>query len=634
MRRILYLPLLILFISTVDVYPYFWDFPRYLRENTKNEVVTDIDVVEDSGKYFLFFLTRGRTHSAITMVVTEDFIKYTGPFQVAGRIRVVKDFYPQFDVISKNGTFYCVWNDVDGSIFFKKSENSAGSWTDDIEVIKPGEISFSPRLFLTNKDLLLSFHAESGGRRIDHFYMLSENEGKTWFGPYPVAHELGGSFFPSFAMDSENYFAAWQSRPLREDVGEYAIPDFDIYLSRTKDLKMPWEKPSNITLNPAAEDVMPLIELGVGKLKLYWESDRDGVWGIYYREYNLQGVPLSDTFRVNSPIFNAHDPRIVQADGKTLVFFVEEREGKRRLVCSEKMEDGFKKEDPLSLIDTDVLSYFPVISGDELHLLYLGGNGVAHLGPDRRVSAPRPVSEKQEYIGLHGATVSWEQAPDSSGIEGYCYVFNKDEKLVPEIVNLPATSRSLRLFSAEEGVYYLNLRAKDIAGNFSNTVTIIFISDLTKPSSPTVIPPFVDIGGYIEGDSALLRWTGGGDDVAGYTYTLSREETSEPPGKILTEETSVQFKALGAGVWHFKVAAIDRAGNTGEASHLSFSIRVPTPAAGFEGAREMEEKGEETRSRLRIFLQLFYGKKFLKPILFICFACAICFALYCFIARL
>ncbi len=621
MRETLYCLLLMFYLSMFypsmgEAFAYYWDNPRYFMESTQKAAVSDFTVVEHGGRYFLFFLTRGKVHSAIAVLVTGDFENYEGPFSVTGGIDITEDFYPQFDAISLDGVLYCVWSTIRGGAFFTKSGDGGKSWTREREVEKPGELSFQPLLFASGSTMILSFHTQSEGRRIDHFYMISEDRGETWDGPYVIARGLAGSFFPFFTVHRGSYFAAWQSRPLSEK----AQPVFDIYLSKNMDVRSEWATPVNITGSALGEDVMPQLAVHEERLALLWESDRGGVWGIYYREYDLNGAPSSDAVRVNSAIFNAHHARALRIDGRLLIFYLEEREGRRRVGYAGKGDGGFEEFGPIPVIGTDVFNYMPVVRDGELHVLFHDRRGVAHIGPDRHVPAPRPLSLKERYIGLGGETVKWEQPADSSGLEGYCYVFGREETATPEIVNLPAGSMRLKLFAPEEGMYYLHLRAKDIAGNYSKMITIPFISDRTPPSQPRMILPPIDQEGYLEGNTPLFRWTDGGDDVAGYTYSLTREEAGELQRSILTSEPSVQYQDLEGGSWYFHVAAVDRAGNVGEPVRLAFSLRPPPPSEEVEeavGPREGEAFEVPARP-FRVFLARVYREQPL--ILIACFA--------------
>jgi sigma-B regulation protein RsbU (phosphoserine phosphatase) len=260
------------------------------------------------------------------------------------------------------------------------------------------------------------------------------------------------------------------------------------------------------------------------------------------------------------------------------VFYIDERTGTGNLSYSIVHEGEFERGESLGRIKADVIDHTPLYADGEIYQFWHDTNGVAHTGPDWRAAVPRMKKPFGKYIGRRGLTVHWDSPDDPSGIEGYLYAFNQEEKFEPEIVNLSPHINSLRLSADVEGTWYLHLKAKDGAGNISTTLTVPFSVDLTPPGAPLLSKLAVDEEGYIEGDSPRIEWSSRERDVIGYNYRLVSDKASArsiSSARIRTSRKYRQYRSLQGGEWYFQVAAIDRAGNVSTTSHLAFKLKSP-----------------------------------------------------------
>jgi serine phosphatase RsbU (regulator of sigma subunit) len=568
MKRIIVV-LLLFFPASFSLHAaYFWDYPTLIAESTEASRYSDVKAVELAGDIIVFALTSGMDRARIVFFRTENWDRFYGPFTAVGGIELAEGFSPHYDVIVAGGTIYLVWNTVWGDIRVVESSNRGSSWSDERVVELEEAFSFDPTLSMIGDELFLFYHTESTGRRIDFFYVKSRDGGRSVAYPQRIAQGFAGSFFPKVSSSGDKLYVVWQSRPFFEK--EASI--FDIYLAVSSDDGNTWSDPVNLTEDVLGECVRPHFFFSGDGLILIWEGDRDGVWGIYERKYDMSGNPLEEPKKLNPSLFTAVSATpIIEEDGR-LVFYIDERDGRYRVYCVKEELGRWFEEGPLS---GPVKGYSLLRTDGNLYILTESEKGIGYVGPDQSVGAVVVQPSELGYIGKEGALVSWEEPKDSSGIEGYCYLFNTNEIDHPEVVNLGKSVRSLNLAPDHEGIYYLHLRARDRAGNISETVTVGFIADYTSPPPPTLRPLKVDAKGFYQGNSPLFSWEQEGNDIAGYNYTLSRKKVTITVPRIRTTGTRVRFDKVDGGEWWLSIAAVDRAGNVSETAWTRVTLRPP-----------------------------------------------------------
>jgi serine phosphatase RsbU (regulator of sigma subunit) len=571
MKRLIFGVILFFTAGTSLCAAYFWDYPVTIAESSEETRYTNTKAVMASGEALLFAVASGRDSSRIVVFSTKNWDRFEGPFTAVDSIRTEEGFSTLYDVIAVDDTIYLVWNTLGGDIRARESGDGGRSWKDDGTFDLEEAFSFDPRLSVVGDELLLFYHTESEGRRIDFFYVKSRGGAETVSVPKQIAGGFAGSFFPNMQVHGEDLYVVWQSRPFSER--ETSV--FDIYLAVSSNDGDTWSAPKNLTEEVLGESVRPHLTFDDDKFKLLWESDRDGAWGIYERDFDLSGNPLGDARKINSSPFNAREPMPLIVDGERLVIYIDERDGKDRIYCAREKGGTWVEEGPLS---GPVKGYSPLRSDDGLRILIEDGEGFGYIGPDRRVEKVSLESAGNGYIGKGGLLVNWKEPEDSSGIEGYCYLFNRNEHDLPELVNLDTDIKSLNLSPDEEGAYYLHMRAADRAGNLSETVTVPFIADFTPPPPPVVQPLAFDDGGFYEGNAPVFQWDAEGEDIAGYNYSLSKKRKDLSAPRIRTTRGRVKLDGVDGGKWWFSVISVDHAGNVSEPSRVEIKLRpIPVP---------------------------------------------------------
>ncbi|UCB45186.1 MAG: SpoIIE family protein phosphatase [Spirochaetota bacterium] len=589
-RQLMKKALVILFLLMV-CFPlygaYYWDYPVNIVKSTDRETYSDVNSIYAHGRVMIFTLSSRRGSYSIEFFTTGDFDLVEGPFRVVGRIEKSEGFFPHYDVLLYHERIYLVWNTLLGDLKFIESSDGGRTWTRERILEIEEAFSFDPRLYVIGDELYLFYHTGSEGRRIDFFYIKGMDSGGTVTQSIQIARGFAGSFFPylisrevgSFdeaeglvgdsgapAVKQDDMYIVWQSRPFSEQ--ETSI--FDIYLAISEDRGGTWSPPLNLTEDVLGESTRPFIFFEEDKFSLLWEGDRDGAWGIYYREYDLEGKPLGEPLKINRSLVNAIEAKFLQTKTNKLVFYIDERDGQNRLYVAGEEDGEWVESGPIS---SQIINYEPVQVGDILYIIVEDSEGLAYIGPDRKVQRLTLDQPLASRIGSRGTIVSWAELEDSSGIEGYCYLFNQNEFDEPEIVNLSPHIRTLNLTPENEGGYFLHLRARDRAGNLSDTLTIPFEVDFTPPAMPSIATPEYDRDGFYKNNSPFIQWSAEDDDIAGYNYVLSRKKLTLDTPRLRTKRTKASFDNLEGGTWYFNVASVDHAGNVGPTAHVEIRLR-------------------------------------------------------------
>jgi serine phosphatase RsbU (regulator of sigma subunit) len=562
--------LALLFLSASSAgMAYYWDEPRYLLRNTRSVTYSDVQVVRAEALFLVFSIKRNATGASIEYQSSRDLFNFADPVSVVEDIEVEEGFFPHYDVLRAGGSLLIAWNTLKGGIYLSQSGDGGISWSAPERIVQPGVYSFDPSLSIVGRNVLLFYHTESEGRRVDFYYILSTDRGRTWSESFRVSGDFAGSFFPTLIFHRGLYYMAWQSRPFSEQ----QTPVFDIYLAVTDNLRSPWSAPLNLTGNSLGEDERPILYAEGDRLNLIWQSDQGGTRGIYYRQFDLQAAPVGETVRITPALSSARDPGILRTDEELQVYYVDERSGKGSLYYSVQRGAEFEELGSVAEVDADIIHQFPFAGEDELHQFWQDTKGIAHAGPDRSAGQPQFRKPLGKYIGLRGLTVSWNPVQDPSGLEGYLYAFNREKDFEPEILNVSPSMTSLKLRADEEGPWYLHIKAMDRAGNLSSTLTVPFIADLTPPRAPVIAELSQDGEGFHENNEPLITWSSRDTDLVGYNYRMTRKRVDVTSARIRTGKNSRQFRELEEGLWYFQVAAIDRAGNISKTSRIAFNLR-------------------------------------------------------------
>ncbi|MDR1287350.1 MAG: SpoIIE family protein phosphatase [Treponema sp.] len=477
------------------------------------------------------------------------------------------------------------------------------------------ESSIAPRLAVRADGGYLLFITRGYDQSLSLYYSRSD-DGNTWspFIPFVRGYGLNLNFLPAHAALGSADYVIFQSFIGGADV----IPAFQLYLQTSTDGGLSWSQPRRITdfrdplMNTGSEpdrfdNQRPHLSVYGNGLFLVWER-RFGTGSpqIYSALVNPQGA-ASGVERVNTEEAYCNNPVGFIYNGTRMAVWFDNRRGDNRIFFGQRDSVAWSNYD-LSGSSGDASFGRPVIDGGDLLVLWqiIRGNAgyIYTILPDTTV--PPPVLAALNFSPSRRtrgdrARVAWAPPFDTSGIEGYSWLWSRSPREEPprEVLLYPGTniSLSMDLVAEEDGSWYFSVIALDYAGNWSLPSRVEFIRDTTPPSWASIVPPELDENGYLPSNTFSVHWNPPGDpDVAGYTWNLEylgdadRGEDYETftvsatglgtgivPAGIVETGNQAGYVNQDDGMWRFTVAAVDEVGNVGPTSSVFFRTNKYIP---------------------------------------------------------
>ncbi|MEU2283568.1 DNRLRE domain-containing protein [Streptomyces sp. NPDC013178] len=177
------------------------------------------------------------------------------------------------------------------------------------------------------------------------------------------------------------------------------------------------------------------------------------------------------------------------------------------------------------------------------------------------------------------ADFSWTPPTDNSGVAGYAVSVDQSASTVPATTGTVQTGTTFRAAVASDGTWYLHVRAKDKAGNWSATAAhFAFQVDAGLALRPTITSTsHPDQSGAYRSTAFSAAWQTAGT-AAGYSYTVDASATTVPD-TVTDGSTAAYSVTKGEGTWYLHVRAVDSAGTWGPAAHYRFTVDTVAPAA-------------------------------------------------------
>jgi fibronectin type 3 domain-containing protein len=204
-----------------------------------------------------------------------------------------------------------------------------------------------------------------------------------------------------------------------------------------------------------------------------------------------------------------------------------------------------------------------------------------------------PTAPTNLSAGASGTniTLTWNAATDNVGVARYNVHSGATSGFTPTAANRIAqpTGTTYTDAALTPGAYYYKVTAEDAAGFVgaaSNEATAS-IADTSAPTAPG------SLAAAVTGSSVSLTWTAAGDDVGVARYDVYRGTTSgftPTAANRIAQATGTAYTDTpsGAGIYYYKVAAEDAAGNVGpssnEASATVFDATPPTAPTNLAAA--------------------------------------------------
>ncbi|MEM4729132.1 MAG: M6 family metalloprotease domain-containing protein [Thermoplasmata archaeon] len=195
--------------------------------------------------------------------------------------------------------------------------------------------------------------------------------------------------------------------------------------------------------------------------------------------------------------------------------------------------------------------------------------------PPRKPSISSSTHPRREtWYNVSTLELRWSAVQDPSGVEVYGYELAR-EGSIEKKGELNATSIGFEL--GRGGVWVFRLRAKDGAGNWGEWAELEVLVDTEGPAPPHLELP--ENGARLPLEPVVLRWGNSMDPQSGLrAYYLEVDETPSFDSPLFAGvvEGCSHTLELSEGTYHWRVRALDAAGNRGAWSEeWSFVVSRP-----------------------------------------------------------
>ncbi|MFI9151512.1 DNRLRE domain-containing protein [Streptomyces sp. NPDC053367] len=198
--------------------------------------------------------------------------------------------------------------------------------------------------------------------------------------------------------------------------------------------------------------------------------------------------------------------------------------------------------------------------------------------PGGLVSSTHPVPTSA--YASRTASFSWSAPTDLSGAAGYAVTVDRVADTLPATTGTVQTGTSLTTTVDADGTWYLHVRAKDRAGNWSAVAAhLAFRVDMTLPPTPVISSTtHPDQTGAYKSGSFSATWTAPSGASAGYSVVVDAVADTVPDATAETTATSYTTTRT-EGTWYLHVRGIDGNGTGGATSHYRFTVDTTAPGA-------------------------------------------------------
>lgn len=487
----------------------------------------------------------------------------------------------------------------------------------------------APRIFKTSKNSFILFATEG---KEDNFRLMfaKSPDGKQWsdFQIFTPTENFENAFVPVLTPFNNKDIVVCQSSFI-----ENSIRSFQLFITETKDDGITWSEAKLISDSPLLNESQHFINFNnqrpitfnfENELYIAWErnrisSDNSQIYLAKLTEDYINGFKINEKpTMISSGIGNATNHVLFAFKDMLSILWFDARRGTDTIYLAQK-NGVLWTESTLSYSGKNSVLPCPLITrnGKELNVFWQenlrnGSGKIVQLSPDNSVK--KPLLKAYSYNTGKKSTaekvsvkISFQE--DSSGIQGYSWIFTHNQNEVPpkEFMEFPENN-TLTSYATEDGKWYFKVIALDNAGNWSDVSSIMYEKDTTPPSKPKIVYPNIDGNGFVTSNTFKMEWLPGSDlddDIAGYSYSLqyigstNPEEAalyqqdlakaeafsaenfgikiSPPPAKIMTSSTNNSWRNRDNGLYTFSVSAIDSVGNISESATVKLFLNKYIP---------------------------------------------------------
>ncbi|MDC7240686.1 MAG: SpoIIE family protein phosphatase [Spirochaetales bacterium] len=485
--------------------------------------------------------------------------------------------------------------------------NTPGSIMEQISVISTDNTAVVARVFRRSDNSLMLFMTgrvtlATGTDALSIYYAESET-GEQWTRPRHFVNdpELKQNFLPQYASDDSGEYVVFQSlftgsRNTYQIYLKYRRPggswSDEILITSYSE----YQNGENYEFNQY-DNQRPHLAVENGFVHLVWERRLGRSQPqIVYAVLDSEGNITEDPEQISRGSYFTASPRILRRNGESLILWFDNRNN-NQVVMAQKSGIFW---------DTNVLS---LVNGDSTYARWLehegnlsvfwenqysGNRNVVILNPDR--TAPLPIVRTVNFTdggrqSEDQVIISWRRPEDSSGIEGFSYVFDQypDTEPVRERTEIDLRERTQAFRALEDGMWYFHIALVDYAGNWSGTVHINVTRDTVPPEPVRFNKPLTDAMGYLISNTFTLTWSSDDENLGGFSYAFfylgedvdfidpSRLVLPTPPETVQTVSPAVQYNNRDNGHWALSVCAFDDVGNRSEPAVLLFRTNKYIP---------------------------------------------------------
>ncbi|MCR2823961.1 LamG-like jellyroll fold domain-containing protein [Microbacterium sp. zg.Y909] len=203
---------------------------------------------------------------------------------------------------------------------------------------------------------------------------------------------------------------------------------------------------------------------------------------------------------------------------------------------------------------------------------------VTILAPD--TTAPSEPAGVEAAADGADVSLSWRPSTDDRAVAGYDVHRSAQPDFSPTPGTLVGGTEGTRFVdeALAPGTWHYRVVARDAAGNAGapSAVVSVSVTDVTAPTAPR------NLTGTAEGDDITLAWGAATDDVGVRGYAVHRGTTADfvPSAQsLLAEVTTASYvdENRPAGTSHYKVVAVDAAGNVSSPASVAVTIAAAAP---------------------------------------------------------
>ncbi|MCL2792391.1 MAG: SpoIIE family protein phosphatase [Spirochaetaceae bacterium] len=545
------------------------------------------------------FLSIATTSDGIDWVRNE---RFAGPFSFAGDEVPISSL-----AVDDDGYIYIAASVGANNVRIYSSSDNGISFTHTTHQATI-RMAVGPRLFIKEDGTFIMFATQEVGTNLSIFFSMSD-DGVRWGDFRQLIQEpgLALSFLPHFVSKDGVEYVIFQSLVIERRA------TYQLHLMRSTNGGRTWGAPRRITdfgetITARAltasdfDNQRPHFLVEDDKIKLVWErrNINEANPQIYYAELDLHGNLLEPAERVSRDNRSCHFPRITSYLGTNTITWFDNRRGDFSIIFAEFTGILWRERVLSPQAGSSTFGQL-VALGESISIFWENRVGntsrIVMVGPKLTVDTPviRPVNfTANRRAALDRFTFSWNIPPDPLGIAGFSYIVGRDPLEEPprRIMNT-AQQLTGEVTVTEDGPWYISLIATDFAGNWSRPAVMPIFRDTEPPGKVVIEDLMTDSAGFVFSNTFRVNWElPDPEPLSGYIYNFQLldenyrrnidDETLlrriRPPGREnIIDNSFIDVSAVDNGIWGLSVAAVDQAGNIGEATQVILRLNKYIP---------------------------------------------------------